>query len=77
MKATNTQLENELKTLEVQIQQSLDNIELKEKNDKYENDQKKRETPLVQTLKVKEKELSNFIIVNNKFKKKKEQLQNE
>ena len=36
-----------------------------------------RETPLAQTLKVKDKELSHFISVNNKFKKKKEELQKE
>jgi hypothetical protein len=52
-------------------------MESKEKNDKYENDKKKRETPLEQTLKVKEKELSGFISVNKKYKKQKEELQKE
>ena len=61
---TNEQLENELKTLEVQVQQNLDKMEPKEKNDGFENEKKKRETPLEQRLKVKEQELARFISAN-------------
>ena len=44
MKATNEQLEKQLEDLEIQIHQNLDNMESKEKNDKYENDQKKEKS---------------------------------
>ena len=36
LSTTNKQLEKELKTLEVQVQQNLDNLESKEKNDKFD-----------------------------------------
>ena len=49
-------------------------MEPKEKNDGFENEKKKRETPLEQRLKVKEQELARFISANNNYKKKKEKL---
>lgn len=75
MKETNNQLENELKTLQVQVYQNLDNLEKKEKNDKSEKDKNLQQTPLEKRLEVKEKNLNNLISVNNNYKKKKEQLQ--
>ena len=44
MEATNTQLEKELEASEFQKSTKFRKLKLKEKNDKYENDQKKRNT---------------------------------
>ena len=77
MKATNEQLEKELEILQTQVLENLDNMEYKEKNEQYENEKKKRLEPLKRNLKVKEKELSVIVQVNNKYKKEKENLQKE
>ena len=77
LSSTNNQLEKELKTLEVQVQQNLDNLESKEKNDKFESDKNKKQNNLEQRLKVKEKDLKDFDSLNNNYKKKKEKLQKE
>ena len=75
MQATNEQLQNELETLDIQVKQNSDFIESKEKNDKYEAEKKKRETPFKQQLKLKKKELNNLVKANDEIKNKKEDLQ--
>ena len=69
MTQTNQKLQNELETLQVEVQEKLDKIEFKEKNDIFENEKKKRQNPLEQLLKVKQKELKNATEVINNLKK--------
>ena len=64
-----------MEILQVEIQEKLDKMEFKEKNDIFENEKKKRYAPLEQLLKVKEKELQNSIDIVKTYKKEKEQLQ--
>ena len=75
MITANNDLENQLKTLE----KSIDEIKLKEKNekDKKENKEKINKTPLEHLLEVKKEELSGFIKANNKYSKKINELKNE
>ena len=72
MKKTNEQLEKEIDTLKIQVNQHLDYIEPRDKNDKSEKDKKKRETPLERQLKIKIKEfkaLKNLYKENDKENK--------
>ena len=64
-----------MEILQVEVQEKLDKMEFKEKNDIFENEKKKRYAPLEQLLKVKEKELQNSIDIVKTYKKEKEQLQ--
>ena len=75
MTETNKKLKSELEILQVEVQEKLDKMEFKEKNDIFENEKKKRYAPLEQLLKVKEKELQNSIDIVKTYKKEKEQLQ--
>lgn len=74
MSETNQALQNELEKIQVRIQEKLDKIENKEKNDKNESEKKKEESPLVQLLKVKEKELADSNMAVDKYKKEKDVL---
>ena len=75
MTQTNKKLQSEFELLQVEIEEKLDKMEYKEKNDIYENEKKKRYAPLEQLLKVKEKEIQNSIEIVKNYKKEKEQLQ--
>jgi len=75
MRATNDHLQKELDILQTQVEQNFDNIEYKEKNKQFEQEKKKREEPLLQIIKVKEKELSEIVQKSNKFRKEKEEIQ--
>ena len=75
MTQTNQKLQSEFEILQVEIQEKLDKMEYKEKNDIFENEKKKRYAPLEQLLKVKEKEIQNSIEIVKNYKKEKEQLQ--
>ena len=75
MTETNKKLKSELEILQVEVQEKLDKMEFKEKNDIFENEKKKRYALLEQLLKAKEKELQNSIDIVKTYKKEKEQLQ--
>ena len=68
---TNQKLQSEFELLQVEIQEKLDKMEYKEKNDIFENEKKKRYAPLEQLLKVKEKEIQNSIEIVKNYKKEK------
>ena len=55
MRLTNEQLQKELDILQTQVQDSLDNVEYKEKNELFEKEKKKRKDPLKQIIEQKEK----------------------
>ena len=55
MMVTNEQLQKELDVLQTQAQDSLDNVEYKEKNELFEKEKKKRKDPLKQIIEQKEK----------------------
>ena len=63
MVQTNQKLQTELEILQVEVQEKLDKMEFKEKNEIFENEKKKRQAPLEQLLKVKEKELKSSMQV--------------
>ena len=75
MTQTNQKLQTELEILQVEVQQKLDKMEFKEKNDVFENEKQKRQAPLEQLLKVKENELKNSMKIIESYKKEKENLQ--
>ena len=71
MRNSNKQLEQDIKTLNTQVKQCLDNIENKEKNDKNEKDKNIEEKSYEQQYKIKEKKLDDAIQLNKKYQKQK------
>jgi hypothetical protein len=70
----NSHLEAELLKLQSRVQEKLDHIENKEKNDKNELEKNKEKASLEQLLKAKEKELDNSNLVIEKIRKEKDTL---
>ena len=75
MRETNDHLQKELDILQTQVEQNFENIEFKEKNEQFIQEKKKREEPLLQMIKVKEKQLSEIVQKSTKFRKVKEEIQ--
>ena len=74
MMVTNEQLQKELDILQTQVQDSLDNVEYKEKNELFE---KKKKRPFKTNNRTKRKKL-NEIVQNGKiYKKEREKYQKE
>ena len=69
MRETNDHLQKELDILQTQVEQNFENIEFKEKNEQFIQEKKKREEPLLQMIKVKEKQLSEIVQKSTKFRK--------
>ena len=79
---TNQRLQTELENLRLQIgtddkMNVTDKNEIQERNARFENEKRKRQDPLEQRLKVKQKELQNSLAILDKYKKEKDQLQKE
>ena len=75
MRAANDHLQKELDILQTQVEKNFDSAEYKEKNEKFEQEKKKREEPLLQIINVKKKQLSEIVQKSNKFRKEKEDIQ--